>query len=286
MTSWPKTYYQLTKPERTLANVLTAAAGFLFASKLNVNWQLFLTLIAGTSLVIASSCVLNNYIDRRLDQKMARTKKRALASGQASGHSALTFAAILGIAGFWILSYTNWLTFGIIAIAYFSYVVVYGIAKRHTVHSTLIGTIPGAASLVAGYTAVTNRLDDAALILFLIMLSWQMVHFYAIAIYRLNDYRAAKLPVMPAKKGVEVTKLYMWFYLVLFVISTAFLTFAGYTGYIYLSAVLLLGFAWARMAFRGFKTTNNELWAKEMFRFSLIVLLAMSGLISVGSVLP
>lgn len=281
-----RTYYELAKPERTFANVITAVAGFLFASEWDIDWQLFILFIIGTTLVIASACVLNNYIDRDLDQKMDRTKKRALPSGRVSGRASIVYAVILGGAGFWALSYTNWLTVAILAAAYFSYVAVYGIAKRHTVYSTLIGTIPGGASLVAGYTAVTGTLDEAAAILFVIMLSWQMVHFYAIGIYRLKDYAAAKLPVLPAKAGIGRTKKHMFFYLIVFLFSTSQLKWAGYTGYIYLVAASLIGGFWLYKLIDGWSTKDSNAWARGIFKSSLIVLLVMCLLLALGPVLP
>lgn len=281
-----KAYYGLAKPERTLTNVVTATAGFLFVSRWHIDWRVFLLLISGLTLVIASAGVFNNYVDRDLDRKMSRTKQRALVSGRVSVKASSVYGFLLGLAGFSILTYTNWLTVAIIAGAYFAYVVVYGFAKRRTIHSTLIGTVPGGASMVAGYTAVTNQLDGAAVILFVIMLSWQMVHFYAIAIYRLRDYAAAKIPVLPVEKGVETTKKYMLGYLIVFIFAVNLLTWEGHTGYIYLAAVLILGLVWLKKAVDGFSARDNERWARGMFKFSLVVLLAMSLLIAVGPVLP
>ena len=278
-------YYHIAKPERTFTNVITAVAGYLFASQWHIKWT-FLALITGITLVIASASVVNNYTDRRLDQKMERTKKRALVTGATSARSALIYASAIGIIGFWLLFYTNQLTLAVIAIGYIGYVVFYGAAKRTTSQSTLIGTIPGGASLVAGYTAVTGRFDAAAVILFLIMVGWQVTHFYAIAIYRRKDYAAAGIPVISVKKGVGTTKLHMWFYLLLFIISAASLTFAGYTGYIYLAGVALLGFLWLHKALQGFKTQDNEAWARSMFKFSLSALIIMMVLISIGPTLP
>lgn len=281
-----KTYYGLTKPERTITNTITAIAGYLFASQWHIRWQLLISLVIGLSLVIASAGVLNNYIDRDLDKKMARTKKRALPSGRVSLRTSIIYAVLLGIIGFTVLVNTNSLTLIIVAAAYFSYVVLYGLAKRTTIHSTLIGTLPGGASLVAGYTAVTDRLDGAALILFLIMLSWQMVHFYAIGIYRLRDYKTAKIPVLPAKKGVGITKRYMLAYLLIFIFTASLLTWNGHTGYIYLVAILFLSLVWLQKVMKGFSTRDENQWAREVFNFSLIVLLGMSVLIAVGPILP
>src|SRR5665213_2052903 len=229
-----KLYYLLTKPERTLTNVLTAAAGFFFAARLPFNWLLFIVLIVGTTLVIASGCVLNNYIDKDLDKKMARTKKRALVQGDISPRAALYYAICLGAFGFFLLSYINWLTFGVGVVAFIGYVGLYGLAKRLSVHGTLVGTLPGGASLVAGYTAVTDRLDGAALMLFILMATWQMAHFYAIAVYRLEDYRNAEVPVWSVKKGIPSTKRQILLYALLFLLAIILLVLLGYVGYIFL----------------------------------------------------
>lgn len=281
-----KTYFELAKPERTLANVLTAAAGFLFASQWEGDWLSFVALIVGSTLVIGSACVLNNFLDRDLDRKMARTKNRALASRQVSGVSGIIYGVFLGVLGFAVAAYANWLTVAVLATGYFSYVVLYGLAKRYTVYSTLIGAVPGAASLVAGYTAAANRLDEAAVILFFIMLSWQMVHFYAIGIYRLKDYAAAKIPVWPVKYGIKSTKIQMFIFLILFIFSSSLLTWGDYTGYFYLGGVLLLSTFWLQTAFSGYQSRDDAQWARKMFKFSLIVLLGMSVLLAIGPVLP
>lgn len=282
-------FYRLSKPERTLTNTLTAVAGFLFASKWQIDWSSFISLTTGITLVIASANALNNYIDRDIDRLMARTKNRALVTGRISLRVSVIFSVLLALAGFGLLSQTNLLTALIIAAAYCFYVVVYGYAKRNTVHSTLIGTIPGGASLVAGYTAVSGQLSVVAVFLFLIMLSWQMVHFYAIGIYRLKDYKNAKLPILPAKSGVRVTKLQMLAYLALFIFSTSLLFWyddTGFMGYTYFAAVVILGALWLWKAVGGLSTKNDELWARDVFKFSLIVLLGTTAAIALGPILP
>lgn len=281
-----KVYLGLAKPERTITNTLTAVAGFLFASQWHINWPVFLSFIAGLTLVIASASVFNNLVDRNIDRQMPRTKNRALPAHLISVRTSTIFGAILGLAGFALLTFTNWLTISIVAVAFIVYVVVYGVAKRRTVHSTLIGTLPGGASLVAGYTAVTNRLSAAALILFFIMLGWQMVHFYAIAIYRLKDYAAAKVPTMAARKGVKTTKQYMFLYFFVFIFAATLLTWTGHTGYVYLGGVIILSAVWLFKLFEGFSATNEQQWSREVFKLSLIVLLAMCLLLAFGPLLP
>lgn len=263
-------YYKLTKPGIVYSNVMTAAAGYLFGAKKHIDSGEMLALLIGTALIIASACVFNNYLDRGIDAKMSRTKKRALASGKISASSALTFASILGVFGFAILSFTNALTMTIGFVAIFSYVIVYGAAKRKSVHGTLVGTVPGAASLVAGYSVATDHLDSAALLLFLVMLSWQMAHFYSIAIFRLDDYKSAKIPVMPAMVGIKDTKLQIMLYVFTFVLSCVALCATGQCGLTFLVVMGCLGLYWLYTGVKGFGTKDDAKWARGIFGLSLI----------------
>jgi protoheme IX farnesyltransferase len=178
------------------------------------------------------------------------------------------------------------LTFAIGVSAFISYVILYGIAKRKTIHGTLVGTLPGSASLVAGYAAVTNHLDLGALLLFLIMVFWQMAHFYSIAIFRLKDYKNAGLPVMPVVKGIRATKLQITLYVFAFVIAVVDLSFFGYSGLSFLFVMSALGIYWLFKAIDGFKIRSDTAWARKMFIFSLVVLLVLSVMLSLDSFLP
>jgi heme o synthase len=259
----------------------------LLASKWQLGFGLLLAALSGTALVIASACVFNNYIDRGIDAKMARTKKRALVSGLVSSQSALTYATMLGLLGFSILIvYTNALTVYLGLVALFTYVVLYGISKRRSVHGTVVGSIAGALPPVAGYTAVTNHLDSGALLLFLILVFWQMPHFYAIAIYRFKDYKAASLPVLPVKYGMRAAKLQIVIYTFVFTITTILLTVFGYTGYIFAIVMALVGLYWLSKGIQSFKATDDATWARGMFGTSLIVILCLAIMLSVGTILP
>ena len=269
-------YYRLTKPGIIYGNAIAAIAGFFLASRTHINILLLIETIIGMSLVIGSACVFNNYIDRGIDQKMKRTMKRATVTKDVSGIAALTYATILGIIGFSALAfYTNWLTVGLGIVAYVTYIVFYGISKRESVHGTLVGSIAGALPPAAGYTAVTGRFDLGALLLFLILVCWQMPHFYAIAMYRYKDYSAASLPVLPVKKSMHVTKVQMLWYIAAFTLMAALLTVYGYTGYLYLAIVVVMGVAWFVRGVWGFKADDTTRWARNMFFFSLIVLLVL-----------
>lgn len=282
-----KKYYQLAKPERTYANLITASAGFLLASKWHIHFVLLIATLVGMSLVIASACVLNNYIDRDIDKKMARTKKRALPTGTVPPRNALIYSAVLGILGFLILLlHVSVLVFVLGVIAYVDYVVLYGWGKRHSVHGTLIGTVSGALPITAGYCAARGHIDGGAVLVFLILTFWQMPHFFAIAIYRLKDYANAGLPVLPVKKGVAVTKRQILLYMIGFTIVALLPTTFGYTHYVYLVVVAPLCLVWLRFALQGFKAKDDAAWARHLFLFSLVVLLVTAFMLPVGAVLP
>ena len=272
-----RTYYLLTKPGIIFGNIMTTVAGFLLASHGSVDVRLFLMTIVGLSLVIGSACVFNNYVDRDLDQKMERTKGRPLAVGLISLSRALLFGSVLGLLGSAILAvFTNVLTLALALTGFFIYVVLYSFWKRSSTYSTIVGSVSGAIPIVVGYTAVQNSLDLGALILFAILVFWQMPHFFAIAIYRLQDYRAASVVVLPVIKGTFVTKLHMLFYVVGFTVATLLLSLFGYTGYTYLAVSLFLSMVWLLLCFKGFTTGNERAWAKSMFLYSLVIILVLS----------
>jgi len=276
-----KTYLSLTKPGIIRGNIVVASTGFLLASKGNVHVGPLLGLIAGTSLVIASACVFNNYIDRGIDKKMARTKNRAMVQGRISPRNALVYASLLGIVGMSLLAgSTNALTVWIGIIGFIDYVVIYGIVKRRSVYGTLVGSVSGAVPPVAGYCAVTNRLDSAAGLLFLIMVFWQMAHFFAIAIYRFNDYKTASLPVLPVIKGIQVAKLQILFYIAAFTVAASQLYIMGYSSSGYFIIACGLGIFWFGMGIRGFKTNDDTKWARKMFLLSLVVISLLCATIS------
>lgn len=282
-----KSYYYLTKPGIIYGNVLTAIAGFLLAAGRDIDFGLLVATIVGTAMIIACGCVINNYLDRDIDKHMARTHKRALVTGTISKRAALVYATLLGFIGFAILLiWVNKVTALVGAIGLIDYAVIYTYSKRHTVYSTLIGSISGSASIVGGYTAVTGTLDAGAIILFLIMATLQMPHFYAISIYRLKDYKAAKLPVLSVIKGVSVAKLHTVTYIAAFTAICCLLTIYGYTGYVYLIVVTMLNIGWLRLALKGYKSGDDVAWAKSIFGYSLIVILGISIIIPAGGLLP
>lgn len=278
-------YYLLTKPGILLGNLITFAAGFLLASRGDFDLGLFLAALFGLGLTMASACVLNNYIDRKTDAKMKRTKKRPLVTGLISGRNALLFAAIMGICGSLILIiFTNILSFAAAAIGFFVYVVLYSSWKCRTIYGTAIGSIAGAIPPVVGYFAAGNRLDAGALILFAMMVLWQMPHFYAIAMYHYDDYVAAGIPALPIIKGPARAKMHMTAYICGFVIVALMLTYFNYTGYAYMVMVLMMGSIWLGICLKGFLVKDNRVWGRDMFRFSLILIVSLSIIIPLNIV--
>lgn len=279
-------YYRLTKPGIVYGNVFTVIAGFLFASHLSFAPLLLLSVTVGMALVIAGSCVFNNVMDKRIDAKMERTKNRALVTGAISVSRALLFGGFLVIVGTTALAWgTNALTAGVALFGVIFYVAIYGYAKRTSRLGTIVGSVAGAVPILAGYTAFSNRIDTPGVILFLVLVLWQMPHFYAIAIYRLRDYTEAGIPVLPAMIGVRKTKIAIIAYIIVFLFAELSLFLIGEVGYLYLVVIVAFGIAWLSRAVRRPVSGDDTQWGKGVFLFSIQVLIAFSIAVSFGPLL-
>lgn len=283
-----RSYLQLLKPGITLSNTLSGIAGFFLAASLvGFQWVALVGIVLGLAGVIASACVVNNVLDRNIDKRMKRTAKRDVANGTIPIRYALLYALLLGGIGFTALIFlTNALTVCLGIIAYLWYVGIYGFAKRTTAYSTVIGGVAGALPPVAGYTALTNQIDLAAVVLFLILFFWQLPHFYAIAIFRKDDYAKAKLPVWSVRYGMQSTKVQIFASVLFYAVAAALLALFGYTGAVYLVISSLLSAYWIYTGIRYYTTLDNVKWARKMFGVSLLVLLSMVLLIALGGYLP
>lgn len=282
-----KLYLSLTKPGVMIGNAISAAAGFLLAAGNDINIPLFLFIATGSTLIISSACVLNNYFDRDIDSVMTRTKKRAIASGQIPGRNAVVLGVTLGLAGFLILLFhSNMYVFVLGAIGFVDYLVLYGmLGKRKSMHGTLIGSISGAIPILAGYVGARGQIDIGGVLAFLVIFFWQMPEFYSIAIYRHDEYKRAKVPVISVVKGIRTTKIHILIYTILFIVSTILLYFHSQVGTAYLVIMGALDLWWLKLAIQGLKATDSDKWARKMFRFSLIILLTFCLMISLTSVL-
>lgn len=289
-----RNYLRLTKPGVLAGNVLTALAGyFLVASQNNFasfDWLKFIAMCVGMTLVVGGACALNNYFDRDIDAKMARTKSRPSVSGNLNPLGMQLFAwALFFVGTATLLAWTNLLTAIIGVLGFVTYVWFYGEwTKRSSIHGTAVGAVSGALPIAGGYAAASGVVDAGLIIVFLIMFFWQFPEFYSIAIYRRKEYAAAKVPVMPVVVGVRSTVIQIFIYTLLYVASTLALVPLGYAGMSYFIVMLVSGVYWIYLAYTGLQTPDNQadVWAKQMFRFSMYTILLLCLMLSVGGILP
>ena len=283
-----KKYLFLTKPGILFGNFVTTLGGYFVATQGSVDFLLLLLTLLGTTLVVASGCVVNNIIDQDIDQNMQRTQNRALVKKSISVPVAFVFAIVLGILGFGILWFwVNAYAFLFAVIGFVVYVGFYSLwTKRTTIHQTVVGSISGAAPPVIGYTAVANQFDIGALLIFLGYALWQMPHSWAIAIYRFDDYKNAGIPILPVARSIQRTKIESLIYVILFIVAMNGLFVFGYTNWIYLVVLNTLSFYWLYLSIIGFKAEDNQLWAKKTFLFSVILITVISICFSFTSTAP
>ncbi|UQZ82331.1 Protoheme IX farnesyltransferase 1 [Paenibacillus konkukensis] len=261
----------LTKPGLLRLNVFAALVGFWVASKWSIDWLHLIWMLIGSTLTIASACVINNYWDRELDRRMERTKNRPLPTGRLQPGFVLGYGIALGVIGvgllFWLVNaLTGWLAL----LGWFVYIVIYTIwLKRSSTWSTSVGGISGAMPPVIGYCAVTGRVDAGAWLLFALLFLWQPPHFWSLGIRRVEEYRAAGFPLLPVVKGIKRTKLQMIPYVVLLIPSVILLFTYHYVGYVFLAVSLLGGVIWLVHTLLGLYAKDDEKWAKTNFLISV-----------------
>lgn len=264
-------FVTLAKPGILRSNAIAVFAGFWLASHWNVNYGLLIWTLIGSLLVMASSCVFNNYFDRDMDTKMERTKKRALPTGKLSPSVVLSYAIILGILGnMTLFVFSGWLAgvFGIVGMLV--YVVIYTLwLKRTSTWSTSVGAISGAMPPVIGYVAASGSVDLGAVLLFAMLFLWQPPHFWALGIRRTEEYRAAGFPLLPVVKGIPRTKLQMLPYIALLIPIPILMYVYDFTGIWFLIIGEILSVLWLFMAIKGFRSQDNDTWAKRVFIFSI-----------------
>jgi len=275
-------YWRVTKPGIVGGNLVSVMAGFFLAGGASAS---LLPVLVGMALVIASACVLNNCLDRDLDRRMRRTRNRALARGAMSPRAACIYAAVLGLAGFGLLAArTNGLALGMALAGFVVYVVVYTlIMKRRSPWATWVGSLAGAAPPLAGYGAASGRFDAGAVVLLLVFGLWQIPHFYAIAVSRLDDYTAAGIPVLPAVRGVDATQRQIITSILAFTAAAAMLGIAGYAGSGYLVVAVTCGLVWLALACCGRAVAGDRAWARRVFVASLVTLCAVSAMMAIDA---
>ena len=238
-------YFQLTKP-RIIELLLITTVPTMFLAKRGVPapW-LVLTTLFGGSLSAASANVINCYLDRDIDSRMRRTRRRPLPTAQIAPLDALRFGLVLGVAGFvWLWATVNLLSAALATGAILFYVFVYTIGlKRRSTQNIVIGGAAGAVPVLVGWAAVTGTIELPALVLFAIIFYWTPPHFWALSLRYEEDYAAAGVPMLPVVRGARETSRQILYYTLLLVSVTLLLYPAGRMGLIYLAAAVVLGVA-------------------------------------------
>ncbi len=280
--------YRLTKPGVTYGNLITTFAGYLFAANGAVEWSVFLGLTLGTWAVIASACVINNYLDQDIDAVMTRTQKRPLLTGEVTPRQALIFGMLLGVAGVVLLAVlTNYWVVGAGLFGWIVYVWLYGaLGKRRSVHGTLVGAVSGAVPIWAGWLAVNPGIDIVGILLFLVIFFWQMPEFYAISIFRKDEYAKASVPVSAVVRGVPATVRQIVIYTVLTVMSTLALIVSPLTSWTMTTILSIVCAVWLYVVLQGLFMKNTVRWAKKEFHTALIFLVVFCVAISINPYFP
>lgn len=254
------------------SNLITAFTGLFVAFQFaGINFvhrlDLMIAVLLGTALIIAGSAALNNLIDRDIDPIMSRTKTRPTVTGRFKAPAVLTAALSFIIIGEGLLFSANPTTGWLGLAGVFSYVVLYSMwSKRRHVANTIVGSLSGAIPPLIGWAAVDPSLGLGAWALFLIMFVWQPPHFYALAMKKTEEYRAAGIPMLPVVKGFARTKKSMLAWVVLLFPLPFLLSDLG-TAFIILATLLNIG--WLALALKGFRAKDDLKWAMSMFIYSL-----------------
>jgi protoheme IX farnesyltransferase len=269
-------FLELTKPKVSLLIVFTAVVGMVLASPGLVPLRALIFGTLGIALASGSAAAFNHVLDRRIDEQMARTRRRPLPTGHLGRRQAVLFAALLGLASMlvlWLL--VNGLTAALTFCSLIGYAMVYTMwLKRATPQNIVIGGAAGAAPPVLGWAAVTNTIDPHALLLFLIIFTWTPPHFWALAIARRDDYAKVGIPMLPVTHGIPYTRLQIVLYTILLVLSTLLPYLTGMSGIIYLGAALALNgrFLYYVLALR--RGLRPEL-PMRTFKFSITYLMLL-----------
>lgn len=269
-------YLALCKIKVVIVMLITSVIGMLLASTSFVGLSVLFWGNLGIALCACAAAAVNHVVDREIDAKMSRTHKRPVASGKVPALNALLFAALLTLIGQTVLVvFVNELTAYLTLASLLGYALVYTLfLKRATPQNIVIGGIAGAAPPLLGWTAVTNSVDGGALLLVLIIFAWTPPHFWALAVYKRDEYAKAGVPMLPVTHGIRYTKLHILFYtLILFAVSLLPFSTQMFS-WIYLFGAVILGFGFLLYALKLLFTTDNKI-ALSTFKYSINYLLIL-----------
>jgi protoheme IX farnesyltransferase len=269
-------FYQLTKPRVVSLIVFTAVIGMFLATPGMVPLQALLAGTLGIALVAGAAAAINCLVEQKIDAVMARTSRRPLPRGQVTSLQTLVFAAIVGSTGLFVLyQWVNTLTLWLTLATFVGYAVIYTLVlKPMTPQNIVIGGASGAMPPVLGWAAVTGEIAPDALLLFLIIFAWTPPHFWALALYRKDEYAKAGVPMLPVTHGDKFTRLHVLLYTVILAAVTLMPFVTRMSGAIYLAAALVLNAVFLWYAVRIYGAYSDRL-AQRTFRYSIFYLTAL-----------
>ncbi len=268
-------YSALIKPRITIMALLTCAAGASVAPPL-LSLMTWFWLLLGTALIVGAANTLNMYLERDVDRYMSRTKNRPLPAGRLSPTHAVWFGAAQAISATITLTFgVNPLTALLGVFAFVVYVHIYTPMKRKSHLATWVGAVPGAMPALMGWTATTNTIALPGLLVFGLLLIWQLPHFYAISLFREKEYTMAGLVTLPRSQGVRPTAIMIAVYAVLQFGISLTIYMENVAGLVYLAIACGLGIPFTVYCWRGFTASNNNAWARKVFLFSILYLPAV-----------
>ncbi len=265
-----KSYYELCKPNVVYMMLICAFVGMLLAEESVESFGYLLVALTGIAFCAASAAAINQVIDRKTDASMTRTDQRPLPQGELSATNASIFALIIGLFGATILFlYVNTLTMALTLASLIGYAFIYTVyLKRATPQNIVIGGLAGAAPPLLGWASVTNSIDPYALLLVLIIFVWTPPHFWALAIYRRDEYAKESIPMLPVTHGVVFTKLQIVLYTIILYVVSLLPYVVLMSGEIYLFSALILSSIFLYYSINLYYSSDIE-DAMKTFQFSI-----------------
>ncbi len=265
-----KQYLALTKPRVVMLISFCAVIGMALSTPGWVPLGILINATLGITLVAGAAAAINCLVEQHIDAKMARTAWRPLPSGTLTPFQTLVFSGILGgIGTFLLYAFVNPLTTWLTLATFVGYAIIYTvILKPLTPQNIVIGGASGAMPPVLGWAAVTGQAPIEAWVLFLIIFVWTPPHFWALALYRTDDYARSGLPMLPVTHGARFTQLHILLYTLLLVATTALPTLIGMSGLIYFGSALLLGAYFLWLAWKLYQQYSEPL-ARKTFKYSI-----------------
>lgn len=272
MKKWQQ-YWTLTKPRVTQLAVFCAIIGMFLATPGMVPWSVLIGGSIGIWLLAGAAFAVNCLVEQKLDAKMRRTAWRPSATGELGQKQIIIFALVIGLAGMVLLwNFANPLTMWATLITFVGYAIIYTLLlKPATPQNIVIGGLSGAMPPALGWAAVANDLPAEAWLLVLIIFTWTPPHFWALALYRREDYKQSGLPMLPVTHGERFTLLHILLYTLVLIAATILPFIYKMSGYFYLVSALVLGGMFLAYAIALFRNYSDDL-AKRTFRFSIIYL--------------